>query len=267
MVLLALVASVAIACGGDDDGGGTNGDAGLPDGALADGELPDGARPDGFMCDEFTPGCIREFPMVPIPLNELCNTFVSLFCRANDFCCTNDAERYPTRAACEVEQFSRCMDPVDGIIIEAAVASGQILYNQANAGATLARVGPDVDGCEPVDLDAQILSVMTGTVASGSDCTPLACSTGLSCVAGSGTATCQTVSAGSTCDSNMRCGRRTDLYCNGGMCASLGGTGDTCSSDEGCASRTCAGGTCGAYDTDAAYCVRQGRTGGRPFSR
>ncbi|MCZ7684601.1 MAG: hypothetical protein M5U28_39850 [Sandaracinaceae bacterium] len=257
-----LLALLLCAC----DGGGGDPDAGRDAGSPGDaGSAEEDAGADaGGMCTEFTPEyCPRTYPMVPIPMRDICEVFADVFCRANGRCCTRPDEIYASFAACISDQVARCMNPSQTYEFPEALAAGALDYNSAAMGEQRAILGMMSDACTPIRFGDAILSAMTGRVAFGDACTASPeCVAGYDCREGS----CQLeLGLGDGCASHAEC-EAAGLFCDGGTCAMRRAIGASCTDDEECESRVCVDGACEDANGGAFYCVRQGEPG-RAFER
>jgi hypothetical protein len=253
---LGCLAALAAGCGG----GGGDVDAGFDAG-------PTDTGPDAPVCSEFMPEyCPVEYPMDPVPLAAICETFADMFCRANGRCCERPAEVYTTFMACRLEQVSRCMDPVLGYEYRTALMTGNLDYNAAAVGEQRARLGRMSDACVPIHYGDAILSSMDGNVPSGGACMVSAeCTMGTDCRGGLCGAH---LGPGATCATNDECAPRMN-WCSATQCTARRANGQTCTESAECTSRLCVDGTCTDFTGDVAYCVRQGlgTAGIRPFER
>lgn len=262
-LLFGLCCSLALLTACDDGGNGM--DAGQDAGPAPDTGVGDAGADAGGMCTEFTPEyCPRMYPMTPIPMEQICEVFAEIFCRANGRCCTRPDEIYDSFAACVSDQVGRCMDPSQTYEFREALMMSNLDYNSAAMGEQRAILGMMSDACTAIRFGDAIVSAMNGRVASGGTCTySPECVDGYDCREG----TCQLERAlGSTCASHDECAAA-DLYCAGvGTCEERLAVGASCTEDEECDSRVCVDGTCEDRDGGAFYCVRQGEPG-RAFER
>ena len=227
-------------------------------GAGRDAGAPRDAAMDSGRCTEFSREyCPREYPMVPIPANLVCDAFVDAFCRANGLCCSDDARVYPSFDACVADQMVRCEDMVLGFEFPARIMSGAVLYNSAAAGTQFASLATMGDMCVPLRYGDAILQIYRGQIARGAECThSVECEDRGRCVDTGGLSTCFGAPQRlDTCSSNAECAH-SGLRCNdGGECDFRLEIDDPCTEDGDCQSLFCRSGFCVEATADSTYCV------------
>ncbi|MCA9606150.1 MAG: hypothetical protein KC619_11175 [Myxococcales bacterium] len=248
--LRALALGLLVAFPGCDEGGGGM-DAGIDAGGPRD------AGEDSGRCTEFTPEyCPREYPMSPVPVNELCQAFVDAFCRANGLCCSDDSRVYPSFDACVSDQTTRCEDPVVGYELADQLAAGTVSYNQAAAGTEFARLATMGDMCVPIRYGDRILDIYRGLVANGAECTTdVECAEGV-CYSAGGLSTCTSAPGRlDACTSNDDCAAA-ELRCNeSNECDFRLEIDAPCVEDRDCQTLFCRRGFCFEATADSTYCV------------
>lgn len=258
---LALIGLWVVGCDGEEGppDSGPPMDAGPPPDAGPDAG-PDPNVDAGGICGELTPQfCPRQFPMTPIPVELICDSFAELFCEAQAACCTRSEWTYASVGTCVAEQQQRCEDMMRTLEHLPQVQSGNIQYSQAAAGMAYSVYGSLATDCQEVDFTQVIQDIYDGQLMRNDPCEVTAeCQDGLTCEdLGFGLQCSPGLGLGGLCDTNADC-VSSDLRCDTAAmeCAARFPDGSGCTDDYDCESEYCEEGTCTEVTAENMYCVR-----------
>lgn len=239
-----------------EGGGGVNGEAGADGAPMAGSRGQAGsAAPAGGSGG--TPGEQdggMPTPPIQVPLDELPDAFAEAICGALLDCVGPSKLRDLTEREDCASAVSAELRAKDFAYMEAAIASGRVIYDPAQLAACAAGIRALACGVLTQTFPEPCVQVLEGNVAVGAECVITAecegtafCTRGDSCPS-----TCQPLlAAGGQCDADGQCGD--GLACVGGTCAALSEDGEPCAGGSGMA---CALGlSCvGSTDTQAGRC-------------
>ncbi|MBK8172257.1 MAG: hypothetical protein IPK60_18190 [Sandaracinaceae bacterium] len=200
---------------------------------------------------------------------NFCAEYISIFCSANQSCCTTPTDVYPGTSSCETARNDGCSLGTgaaftDGRATFNSGVAAQILIEARNAAATCASLPP-----------LWAYDLVRGSIPVGEDCSPVgadysptfACNYGSVCVLtgtpGIGLAGRCVASGyeGSPCNAET-CGA--GLYCDFGTgfgsCTLKRNDGFPCTSAAQCVAGVCFSSLCGQGTTSTAYCVPGAQT-------
>jgi len=227
-------------------------DAGAPGVDAGSGDAGEGE------CTEFDRRyCPREYPMVPIPADQICEAFVDAFCRANGLCCSDEARVYDSFDDCVLDQMERCEDDDIGFEFPELVSSGAILYNQGAAGSQFASLATMGDMCVPIRYGDEILEIYRGQTARGAACVrSVECEDDGVCVDSGASMSCIGAPMRlDSCTNNDDCAPA-GLRCNeASECDFRLEIDEPCNENRDCETLFCRSGFCFEATPDFTYCV------------